>query len=86
MFAAALALYRAGAGRAETDAVAEQRLYLMFWAGGAAGGVAALSLVPLRPARGAGAAVLAALVASLTAVAGWLVLNTALGGGLTPTS
>ena len=55
----------------------------MFWAGGAAGGVAALALTLLRPPRGAGAAALGALVASLTAVAGWLVLNTALGGGLT---
>ena len=83
VFAAALALYRAGAGRAESDAVAEQRLYLFYWAGGGAAGVAALWLVALRPARGAGAAVLAALVASLATIAGWLVLNTALGGDLT---
>lgn len=81
--AAALALYRAGAGRAESDAVAEQRLYLFFWAGGCAGGVAALWLIALRPTRGAGAAVLGALVASLATIAGWLVLNTALGGDLT---
>ena len=82
-FAIALAVYRAIAGPAETDAVKEERLYLFFWMAGCAGGVAALALAALRPPRGAGAAALGAAIACLTAVAGWLVLNTALGGDLT---
>jgi Zn-dependent protease with chaperone function len=82
-FAVALVLNRAFAGPADTDAVKEERLYLFYWMAGCAAGVAALALTALRPPRGAGAAALGATVACVTTVAGWLVLNTALGGDLT---
>jgi Zn-dependent protease with chaperone function len=70
------------AGPAASLAVQAQRYYLYIWVAAAAGGVCTLALCWLDRVRGVGLACLAAPLATLTAVAGFLIYNTALGGGL----
>jgi len=77
-----LAAYRVIAGPAASLSVQAQRYYLYIWAAAAAGGVCTLALCWLHRVRGVGLACLAAPLATLTAVAGFLVVNTALGGSL----
>jgi hypothetical protein len=77
-----LAAYRFIAGPAASTGIQAQRYYLYIWAAAAAGGLCTLALCWLDRVRGAGLACLAAPLATLTAVAGFLVLNTALGGRL----
>ena len=77
-----LAAYRFIAGPSGSLAIQAQRYYLFIWGAAAAGGMCALALCWLDRARGAGLACLAAPLATLTAVAGFLVVNTALGGSL----
>jgi hypothetical protein len=59
-----------------------QRYYLYIWVAAAARAACTLALCRLDKARGAGVACLAAPLATLTAVAGFLIVNTALGGRL----
>jgi len=59
-----------------------QRYYLYIWVAAAAGAACTLTLCRLDKARGAGVACLAAPLATLTATAGFLVVNTVLGGRL----
>jgi Zn-dependent protease with chaperone function len=70
------------AGPAASLDVQAQRYYLYIWVAAAAGGVCTLALCWLDRVRGVGLACLAAPLATLTAVAAFLVYNTALGGGL----
>lgn len=77
-----LATYRFIAGPAASTGIQAQRYYLYIWAAAAAGGLCTLALCWLDRARGAGLACLAAPLATLTAVAGFLAVNTALGGHL----
>jgi Zn-dependent protease with chaperone function len=77
-----LVAFRFIAGPAASFGVQAQRYYLYIWVAAAAGGVCTLVLCWLDRARGAGLACLAAPLATLTAVAGFLVVNTALGGNL----
>jgi Zn-dependent protease with chaperone function len=77
-----LAAYRFLAGPAASFGIQAQRYYLYIWVAAAAGGVCTLALCWLDRARGAGLACLAAPLATLTAVAGFLAVNTALGGNL----
>jgi len=77
-----LAAFRFIAGPAASLGIQAQRYYLYIWVAAAAGGVCTLALCWLDRARGAGLACLAAPLATLTAVAGFLVVNTALGGNL----
>jgi Zn-dependent protease with chaperone function len=77
-----LVAFRYIAGPAATLDIQAQRYYLYIWVAAAAGGVCTLALCWLDRARGAGVACLAAPLATLTAVAGFLVVNTALGGNL----
>jgi len=77
-----LAAYRFIAGPAASFDIQAQRYYLYIWVAAAAGGVCTLVLCWLDRARGAGLACLAAPLATLTAVAGFLAVNTALGGNL----
>jgi Zn-dependent protease with chaperone function len=77
-----LVAFRFIAGPAASLGIQAQRYYLYIWVAAVAGGVCALALCWLDRARGAGLACLAAPLATLTAVAGFLVVNTALGGNL----
>lgn len=77
-----LAAYRLIAGPAASLGIQAQRYYLYIWAAAAAGGLCTLTLCWLDRARGAGLACLAAPLATLTAVAGFLVLEAALGAHL----
>ena len=77
-----LAAFRFIAGPPASFGIQAQRYYLYIWVAAAAGGVCTLALYWLDRARGAGLACLAAPLATLTAVAGFLVVNTALGGNL----
>jgi hypothetical protein len=61
----------------------EQRYYLSLWVFAAVGAAAALGLVAAAPTRGVGVALLASPLASLTAAAGFVLLNTAQGGSIT---
>jgi hypothetical protein len=74
--------FRLIAGPASSLALQAQRYYLYIWVAAAAGGVCTLVLCWLDPVRGVGVACLAAPLATLTAVAAFLVANTALGGNL----
>ena len=78
-----LAAFRFIAGPAASLGIQAQRYYLYIWVAAAAGGVCTLVLCWLDRSRGAGLACLAAPLATLTAVAGFLVVNTSLGGNLT---
>lgn len=80
--AAAIVGFRAVAGPAASDAVTLQRFYAYAWVAAAAGAAAALALALLAPRRGVGAGALAGPLATLVAVAGFLAMNTAIGGGL----
>jgi Zn-dependent protease with chaperone function len=80
--AGAIVALRALAGPAASDAAAEQRLYTYFWIAAAAGAAAALALALVNPRRGVGVGALAGPMACLVAVAGFLAMNTALGGRL----
>ena len=77
-----LAAFRFIAGPAASSGIQAQRYYLYIWVAAAAGGVCTLALCWLDRARGAGLACIAAPLATLTAVAGFLVENTVLGGNL----
>jgi Zn-dependent protease with chaperone function len=77
-----LAAFRFIAGPAASLAFQAQRYYLYIWVAAAAGGVCTLALCWLDRVRGVGLACLAAPLATLTAVAGFLIVNTALGGNL----
>ena len=77
-----LAAFRFIAGPPASLAAQAQRYYLYIWVAAAAGLVCTLVLCRLDRARGAGVACLAAPLATLTAVAGFLAVNTALGGQL----
>jgi Zn-dependent protease with chaperone function len=77
-----LVAFRFIAGPDTSLAIQAQRYYLYIWVAAAAGGVCTLVLCWLDRARGIGLACLAAPLATLTAVAGFLVVNTALGGKL----
>jgi Zn-dependent protease with chaperone function len=77
-----LAAYRFIAGPAASTGIQAQRYYLYIWAAAAAGGLCTIALCWLDRVRGAGLACLAAPLATLTAVAGFLAVNTALGGHL----
>jgi Zn-dependent protease with chaperone function len=77
-----LVAFRFIAGPDASLGIQAQRYYLYIWAAAAAGGVCTLALCWLDRARGAGLACIAAPLATLTAVAGFLVVNTALGGNL----
>ncbi len=77
-----LAAYRFIAGPAASLGIQAQRYYVYIWAAAAAGGLCTLALCWLDRARGAGLACLAAPLATLTAVAGFLVLEAALGAHL----
>jgi Zn-dependent protease with chaperone function len=80
--AGCLVAFRFIAGPAASLAFQAQRYYLYIWVAAAAGGVCTLALCWLDRVRGVGLACLAAPLATLTAVAGFLILNTALGGNL----
>jgi len=77
-----LAAFRFIAGPPNSLASQAQRYYLYIWVTAAAGAACTFVLCRLDKARGAGVACLAAPLATLTAVAGFLVMNTALGGQL----
>ena len=70
------------AGPPTTLASQAEAYYLYIWVAAAAGAACTLALCLLDRARGAGVACLAAPLATLTATAGFLVMNTALGGRL----
>jgi hypothetical protein len=74
-----LAAYRLVVGPAASTGIQAQRYYLYLWAAAAAGGLCALALCWLDRVRGVGLACLAAPLATLSAVAGFLVLEAALG-------
>jgi Zn-dependent protease with chaperone function len=82
--AGAIVAFRALAGPAASDAQLEQRFYLYVWVAAAAGAAVTLALGLLVPRRGVGVGLLAGPLASLVAVAGFLAMNTALGGDLAP--
>jgi len=84
MAEACLAAFRFIAGPPASLASQAQRYYLYIWVAAAAGAACTFALCRLDRARGAGVACLAAPLATLTAVAGFLVMNTALGGQLSP--
>jgi Zn-dependent protease with chaperone function len=77
-----LAAYRFVAGPAASTGIQAQRYYLYIWAAAAAGGLCTLAFCWLDRVRGAGLACLAAPLATLTAVAGFLVVEAALGAHL----
>jgi Zn-dependent protease with chaperone function len=77
-----LAAFHFIAGPPTTLASRAEAYYLYIWVAAAAGAVCTLTLCLLDKARGAGAACLAAPLATLTATAGFLIMNTALGGRL----
>jgi Zn-dependent protease with chaperone function len=82
MAAGSLAAFHFIAGPPTTLASQAQAYYLYIWVAAAAGAACTLTLCRLDRARGAGVACLAAPLATLTATAGFLVMNTALGGQL----
>ena len=69
-------------GPAAGDVERMARAEMFMWLMAAVGGAAATALVLLQPARGLGTGLLASPVASVTAVIGFLIFNTARGGGL----
>jgi Zn-dependent protease with chaperone function len=77
-----LATFRFIAGPPASLAIQAERYYLYVWVTAAAGAVCTLTLGWLDRARGVGIACLAAPLATLTAVAGFLAVNTALGAHL----
>jgi hypothetical protein len=79
--AGTLIAFRVLAGPAPADA-AEQRFYSYVWMVATAGAAATLALAVLVPRRGVGAGALAGPLACLVAVAGFLAMNTVLGGKL----
>ena len=79
LFAGALGVLRAVAGPAGSDVAKQERFYLFVWMAAAAAFTAALALALARPQSGVGAAALGGTVACLTAIAGYLALNFALG-------
>ena len=62
--------------------VLEQRFYTYVWIGAAAGASAVIALTLSTPKRGVGAGVLAGPLACLLAMAGFVAMNTVLGGRL----
>jgi Zn-dependent protease with chaperone function len=82
--AGAIVGYRVLAGPAASDIEVEQRFYTYVWVAAAAGAAVTLALALLVPRRGVGVGMLAGPLASLVAVAGFLAMNTALGGDLDP--
>ncbi|AEV86734.1 hypothetical protein ACWT_5716 [Actinoplanes sp. SE50] len=81
--AAVIAVFRALAGAAADDAQAAQRLYSYVFLAGAVAAAATITVECFWPGRGAGAALISAPVAAVTAMAGLVVINTLLGGTLT---
>jgi hypothetical protein len=83
--AAALVLvgFRVLAGPAQAFGEQEQRLNMYLWLFATAGAAVALALATMMGTRGLGAALLASPVASIVAAAGFVGLNTALGGSVT---
>jgi Zn-dependent protease with chaperone function len=79
--AGTLIAFRVLAGPAPADAT-EQRFYTYVWMVATAGAAATLALAVLVPRRGVGAGALAGPLACLVTVAGFLAMNTALGGKL----
>jgi Zn-dependent protease with chaperone function len=75
--------FRVVAGAAAPEAL-EQRFYTFVWVAAAAGAAAVLALALLVPRRGVGIGALAGPLATLVAVAGFVVMNTVLGGRLYP--
>jgi hypothetical protein len=76
--------FRLVAGPAADNGEAELRFYAYVWLFAAAGVATAVALAARMRTRGLGVALLASPVASIVAVAGFLVLNTTLGGNLAP--
>jgi|GEM_PF-567007 len=79
--AGAIIAFRALAG-APASGDLEQRFYTNVWVAAVAGAAAALALALLVPRRGVGVGALAGPLACLVAVAGWVAMNTVLGGRL----
>jgi Zn-dependent protease with chaperone function len=77
-------LVRALAGPPESVGEQLDRYALLVWTGACAAGAAAVALIVRDRVSGAGVALAAAPLASLVTVAGWLTMNTILGGGLAP--
>ena len=77
-----LAVFRFIAGPPASLAIQAQRYYLYIWVAAAAGAACTFTVCRLDRARGAGVACLAGPLATLAAVAGFLILNTAPGGKL----
>lgn len=82
--ACGLILVRVLEGPAGSVAERTDRYALLIWVGACAAGAAGVALILRDRARGAGAALLAAPLAALVATAGWLAMNTVLGGNLAP--
>jgi Zn-dependent protease with chaperone function len=80
--AAVLISFRVIAGASVSDAETLQRFYTYVLVATAAAAAGALVLALLAPGRGAGAALLAVPIATTVTMAGFLVLNTVLGGKL----
>ena len=80
--AVVLAAFRAVAGSATGDAEVLQRFYLYVFVAATSAVAAGFGLAILDPGRGAGSALLAVPIACLAAGAGFLALNTFLGGNL----
>ena len=78
-----LVLVRALAGPAEEELEQLTRYALLVWAGAGAATTAAVALMLRHRHRGGGAALLAAPLACVITVCGWLTMNTVLGGDLT---
>jgi Zn-dependent protease with chaperone function len=79
--AGAIVAFRILAGPA-AEAALEQRFYTYVWMGAAAGTSAAITLTLSLPRRGVGAGALAGPLACLTAMTGFVAMNTVLGGRL----
>ena len=80
--AAAMVALRVAAGPALTDAAKEERFYTFVWVAAAGAAAVTLALALRRPGRGLGVAALAGPLACLVAVAGFVAMNTVLGGRL----
>jgi hypothetical protein len=78
--AAVLAGYRALAGPSPSDTVTLERFFAYEWVAALAAAAALVAAVAAWPRRGAGAALAAGPVAALVVLAGFLVLNVAVGG------
>ena len=79
--AGVIIVFRLLAGPAAGSAL-EQRFYTYVWVGAMASASAALTLTLFSPRRGVGAGALAGPLACLTAMAGFVAMNTVLGGRL----